>query len=442
MRPHADTGLFDDGAKLMKLKVLLINPWIYDFAAAKLWAKPLGLLKVAECLSRFDVNIAFIDCMDAGAEKYPKEIIRKPECLRAIPRRYGRYGITTERFRNLLAETGHFDIVFMTSIMSYWYPGVQKAIEVIREVRRDMPVVLGGIYATLWPGHASSCSGADFICKGPVSEEIRFVLATFGYRIEETIKPIPWYRLGLYRGFSFAPVLTGRGCPFRCTYCASGLLSHDFMQNDPADSVDAIRELHTKGTRDFVFYDDALLVNADRHIKVLLREVLRLGIDARFHCPNGLHARFIDEELAGLMKTAGFRTVRLGLETADSERQDATGGKVTSDDLRRAVRLLKKQGFTKKNIGVYLMYGLPGQDFEEVKAGVGLLKSLDVRIHLAEFSPIPGTQAWNDLVNGGIITDDIDPLLTNNTVFTFLYSGYGSQEFEALKQEVKEFNCE
>jgi hypothetical protein len=62
---------------------------------------------------------------------------------------------------------------------------------------------------------------------------------------------------------------------------------------------------------------------------------------------------------------------------------------------------------------------LPGQDFGEVRAGVGWLKSLDASIHLAEFSPIPGTQARNDLLEGGIVTKDLDPLLTNNTVFSF-----------------------
>jgi radical SAM superfamily enzyme YgiQ (UPF0313 family) len=432
----------------MKLKILLINPWIYDFAAVNLWARPLGLLKVAECLSGFDVHLAFIDCLDTGFEgscgkrKYPKKIIERPECLKAIPRRYGRYGMSIERFRLLLAETGHFDVVFMTSIMSYWYPGVQRAIEVIREMGRDVPVILGGVYATLWPRHASSCSGADFVFRGAISEEIRFVLSSFGYRLKETRKPIPWYRLGLYREFPFGPLLTGRGCPFRCTYCASRLLNDDFTQNDPAEAVDAIRDLYAKGIRDFVFYDDALLVNADRHIKVLLKEVLRLGIDAKFHCPNGLHAGLIDKELAGFMKATGFKTVRLGLETEDSERQKVTGGKVTSDDICRSVRLLKKQGFTKKDIGVYLMYGLPGQDLEEVRDGVGLLKSLDVQIHLAEFSPMPGTQAWNDLIEGGVITSDIDPLLTNNTVFSILYAGYDGRKLEALKQEVKEFNCQ
>ncbi len=431
----------------MKLKVLLVNPWIYDFAAANLWARPLGLLKVAERLSRFGLDIALIDCMDAATTgkfergKYPKEIVQKPDCLRPIPRLYGRYGITTEHFTRLLAGAGRFDIVFMTSVMSYWYPGVQRTIEVIREMRGDVPVVLGGIYATLWHGHASSRSGADFVHKGPIGEAIRFVFSTFGYRLKETKERIPWYRMGLYGEFPFVPLLTGEGCPFRCAYCGSRLLSGGFMQRNPQEAAEDIRELHAEGVRDFVFYDDALLVNADRHIKVLLKEVLRLGIDARFHCPNGLHARFIDEELALLMKSAGFRTIRLSLETADSGRQALTGGKVTSADISRAVRALKKQGFAKKDIGVYLMYGLPGQGLEEVRFGVDFLRSLGTVIRLAEFSPIPGTGAWNDLVERRIITDDIDPLLTNNTVFTSLYSGYDREELEALKREVKEFNC-
>jgi hypothetical protein len=68
----------------MKLRVLLINPWIYDFAAANFWSRPLGLLKVAECLSRFDLEISLIDCTDVslkggpGRGKYPKERVDKP----------------------------------------------------------------------------------------------------------------------------------------------------------------------------------------------------------------------------------------------------------------------------------------------------------------------------------------------------------------------------
>jgi radical SAM superfamily enzyme YgiQ (UPF0313 family) len=440
----------------VKLRILLINPWVYDFAACNLWSMPLGLLRVAELLSRFDLELALIDCTGAsvtgkfGTGKYPKDIVEKPECIRSVPRRFGRYGMPPEEFRRALAAHAPFDFVFITSIMSYWYPGVREAVDIIREDYGDVPVVLGGIYATLWNTHASSTSGADFIYKGRISEDISFVFHTFGFRIKKKTQggrsqgnpreEIPYYKLGIFGRSSFAPLLTGTGCPYRCAYCASALLSDGFARRDPQHVLKEISELYSMGIRDFAFYDDALLVDSDSHIKVILKEVIRQGLKTRFHCPNGLHARFIDKEIAHHLRKSGFATLRLGLETADRERQNASGGKVTSGELARAVARLKESGFGKKDIGVYVMYGLPGQDFREVKEGVDFLKGLDVKIRLTEFSPIPGTQCWNELLHRGVIDNTIDPLLTNNTVFSFLYSGYDPGEVDRLKLDVKEYN--
>lgn len=430
----------------MKLKVLLINPWIYDFAAANVWTSPLGLLMVAEFLSGYDVELSLIDCMEAGATgkygrgNYPKEVVEKPRCLVGVPRYFGRYGIGLNTFTETLLAHGRPDLVLVTSIMSYWYPGVQLVIELLRAAYGGVPVVLGGIYATLWSGHAIQTSGADGVYKGAVGKELRFLLQTFGFRMRRKREKKSYYSLGLYERYHFAPVLTGTVCPYKCAYCASGLLRGGPDRRTAGDVLKGIIELRHMGVRDFAFYDDALLLQADGHIKVILREVIKQNLGVRFHCPNGLHARFIDDELARLMKRSGFRTVRLGLETLDVGRQLLTGGKVTSDELERAVVLLKKRGFAKEEVGVYLMYGLPGQELEEVREGVSFLKSLGVRIHLTEFSPIPGTQCWDELISSGVITDSIDPLLTNNTVFSHLFSGYDQAELERIKLDVKEYN--
>ena len=66
--------------------------------------------------------------------------------------------------------------------------------------------------------------------------------------------------------------------------------------------------------------------------------------------------------------------------------------------------------------------------------------SLGVRINLTEFSPIKGTPSWAELVRKGVIKDDLDPLLTNNTVFSYLYSGYNSDRINKIKLEVKGYN--
>ncbi|MBI4682699.1 MAG: radical SAM protein [Nitrospirae bacterium] len=435
----------------MKPKFLFINPWIYDFAAVNLWSRPLGLLKVAEYLSQFDVDLSYIDCTDVfktkrkyGAGKYPRQIVDKPEALKSIPRNFARYGISIDVFKDKLQSLLPFDIVFVTSIMSYWYPGVQKAIEIIKSLSPDTPVILGGIYATLYHRHASENSGADHIFKGNVGgsqgEKIETMIENCGCDLKQIKSSMPYYKLGFYEDYPFAPVITSSGCPYRCTYCASFSLFNGFVQRETYDIVNDIKELYNMGVRDFAFYDDALLINADIHMKVVLREIIKSGLKVRFHCPNGVHARFIDDELAYLMKQSGFSTLRLSLETVNSERQVQTGGKVSTDIFRLAVQHLKRHGFTKEQVGVYLMYGLPGQGLKEVEEGVEFIKKLGVRINLTEFSPLPETSCWTELTDKGIISDNIDPLLTNNSVFSLLYSGYDLTALEQLKLNVKEYN--
>jgi radical SAM superfamily enzyme YgiQ (UPF0313 family) len=442
----------------MKPKIILINPWIYDFAAANMWARPLGLLRVAEYLSRFDIDMKLIDCTDPYRERrygmgnYPRQVIEKPDILESIPRYYARYGIAIEDFRNILMSHLPCDIILITSIMSYWYPGVQEVIKIVKSLSPDTPVVLGGIYATLYHKHAVENSGADYVYKGyideavagfkpdPTDRNLQTIIESFGCKLKKTDPPQAYYSLGLYQHYLFAPVLTAYGCPYKCSYCASSILFEGFLQREPSEVIREIEELYAMGVTDFAFYDDALLAGAGSRLKVILEETLKSGLRVRFHCPNGIHARFIDAELASLMKKSGFTTIRLGLETLNAERQTSTGGKVTSDGLKSAVMTLKRFGFTKEHIGVYLMYGLPGQELEEVIEGVTFLKRLAVRIHLTEFSPIPGTSCWDELKIKGIINDDIDPLLTNNTVFTYLYSMYNLDALAELKLHVKEFN--
>lgn len=458
----------------MKPKFILINPWIYDFAAANMWSRPLGLLKVAEYLGQFDVDLHFIDCTNTyvtkrkyGTGKYPRQIIKKPDVLKSVPKNYARYGITIDQFKEKLKSHLPCDGILLTSIMSYWYPGVQKAVEIVRSLSPGIPVILGGIYASLYHRHASEHSGADVIFRGhagisasdflapphtPTLQRgelkmstyshlnIKSVIENLGIKLTRTGTFLPYYKLPLYEDYTFAPIMTSSGCPYRCTYCASSSLFNGFRQREPSDVIREIKELYTMGVRDYAFYDDALLINADTHLKIVLRELIISRLNIRFHCPNGVHARCIDDELARLMKKAGFSTLRLSLETINTERQAQTGGKVSTDVFRQAVQNLKAHGFTKEQIGVYLMYGLPRQELKEVDEGVEFLKSLGLRINLTEFSPLPNTSCWNELVTRGVISDNIDPLLTNNSVFSLLFSGYDIDALEKIRVSVNKYN--
>jgi radical SAM superfamily enzyme YgiQ (UPF0313 family) len=431
----------------MKPKVLLINPWIYDFAAANLWSRPLGLLEVAEYLSAYDLDLTFIDCLSTFKPRrynmgsYPKKVLPRPDVLRGIKRRFGRYGISIDEFFNILRGSGPFDIILVTSIMTYWYPGVTEVIRLCKEVYPDTPIILGGIYATLHEEHASLNSGADYLYKGKINKGIIKEFDKAGFDVKRNGYSKPYYRLGMHGSVNYAPLLTTEGCPYRCSYCASSMLTEKFRFRDKEIIFEDIKALHSMGVKDIAFYDDALLYRPDDHVKKILARVVDSDIRVRFHTPNGLHAKFIDNELAVLMKISGFKTVRLSLETINAKSQTLlSSGKVTSNELSGSVKRLKRAGFSKKELGVYLMYGLPGQGINEVWDSVKSMIGLDVKIHLSEFSPIPGTDLWNELISKGKITGDIDPLLTNNTVYSQLFSDYQIHDIQALKDEVIRHN--
>jgi len=430
----------------IKPQFLLVNPWVYDFSAYCFWAKPLGLIHLAEYLTQFDVDINFVDCMEVkklkhyGTGKYHSVEVEKPKILKDIPFKYKRYGIEIEDFLYRVNKKKHYDLIFVSSIMTYWYPGVKKAIEILKELFPQTPIILGGIYATLCHEHAKKYSGADFVYYGRIDNRFDELLKKIGFNLIKKREKKTYYRMNLYDRLHFAPLITSYGCPFNCSYCASRIIYDSFSKRDIQEVYREIEDLYCLGIKDFAFYDDALLIDSEHYLKPLLRWVSGKYGDIRFHTPNGLHARYIDDEIALLFSKSGFKTIRLSLETVNISRQLETGNKVSNVDFIKAVECLKKQGFTKKELGVYLMYGLPGQPLEEVLEGIEFLKSLNVRINLAEFSPIPGTESWNLLVKKGIITENFDPILTNNSVYSYLFSGYSREKILDMKAYVKNYN--
>ena len=153
--------------------ILLINPWITDFAAYNLWIKPLGLLYITSLLRENGFQVTLIDCLGFRIKKkkyldgkFYKVKMEKPQPLKSIPRHYSRYGITEEMLLKRFSKMEKPDVIGITSGMTYWYPGLFKTIEMTKNVFNDVPIILGGIYATLCYEHALRHSGADYIVRG------------------------------------------------------------------------------------------------------------------------------------------------------------------------------------------------------------------------------------------------------------------------------------
>ena len=422
------------------MQILLINPWVTDFAAYDFWMKPLGLLYVGSFLSARGHTVRLVDCMNRfqqdrgfdmtgeqhhyGTGKFHREIIEKPDCLSHVPRHFNRYGIQGDLFRELVIDGFRPDVVLMTCIMTYWYHGAFEAVRIIHELLPGIPIMLGGIYATLCPTHARTHSGADVVITESVpSRIIETVELTGGGKGNRTevidhfaVWPEPLWEL--YSSLSTGSIMTSRGCPMNCTVCASHRLFSGFERCDPEKAFRSILHLAERGAKDVAFNDDALLLDAEQYAVPLFRKLADAGAPVRLHSPNGLHVREITPEIARLMKQAGMVTVRLSLETASVERVKDFSGKVSRDDFRKAVKALFDAGYTPRDVGAYILVGLPGQTMEEVLDTIAFTLACGVQVKPALFSPVPGTVEFGRAVEVGMIHEKDDPVLHNNTLRT------------------------
>ena len=442
-----------------KKSILLVNPWIHDFAAYDLWMKPLGLLYVGSVLRSKGYGISLLDCLelssfpDAGLRKpkkkesgkghFYKEAIPKPGALSSVPRRYRRYGIPPGIVRKLVLQVPRPDLILVTSSMTYWYPGVMETIQLVRENFPGVPIFLGGIYATLCPDHAQRVSEADRLLPGPWDEEkLRVVAEILGDPSQEGEKGFlswPYPAFDLYPHLPYICLLTRSGCPFSCSYCASHRLARGFESRNPEEVIGELVHWHRKfGVKDFAFYDDALLIQPTAHILPILKGVMGKKLPCRFHSPNALHVKFIEREVADFLYRGGFKTIRLGFETSNEALQSETGGKVNNQDFRRAVENLKKAGYAGQEIGVYLMAGLPGQRWEEVEDSIAFVKAAGARPILVEYSPIPGTALFEKARRMSPFDLEKEPLFQNNSLLPCRWEGFTWEDFHRLKKNLKE----
>lgn len=419
---------------------LLVNPWVTDFAAYDLWAKPLGLLFIASLLSSGGLDVVFIDCMDRakaqsekhpiagsnsfyGTGKYPKYPLELPEPYKGFPRRYYRYGITKELLDRLLSNLPEKpQLIMVTSVMTYWYPGVQQTIAVIRSHFPDVPLWLGGIYAKLCRRHALRFSGADRIIIEPIKQLPYLIEAELGIPIPNKAQwaklslfpPLSW---NVYEELHYGVLLASTGCPFSCVYCASSILQPEPDIRSGGKLYEEISLLYNRGVKDFAFYDDALLIYGWRSIEPLLKKLIHEGYVLNFHTPNAIHLRALDERKSELLFASGFKTLRLGLETASSTHQKIWGNKAGNEEFKRAVRILKKTGFRTDQIGVYLLCGVPGQEPSDVRRAVDFVAEHEVLPFIAEYSPIPGTALWEEARRISSFDIENEPLYHNNSFF-------------------------
>ncbi len=456
--------------------ILLLNPWITDFAAYNFWIKPLGLLYIASLLRETGIKITLIDCLDSSLEtnryghgKFFKTKIEKPLPFKSIPRNYSQYGIPEEILLKRFSLLEEPDLICVSSGMSYWYPGVFKLIEITRRFFKKAPVILGGIYATLCYEHAKKHSDVDIVFNGRGElEALKLIseLTSFEpcaicpstshgqansamhhvgmhgspepHMVQGAIRNENYPSFDLYPQLDYVCIATSRGCSLRCTYCASSFLTKGFFRRDPLKVVDEIEYWTTQfPVNNIAFYDDALLIEPARYFIPMMKDVTKRGIHCNFHTPNAIHIREIDEEVAAILFRSGFKTIRLGFETSDEATQIETGGKVDNQEFRQAIKHLKRAGYSGEEIGVYIMAGLPDQRVGEVEESIAYVKEAGAKPILVEYSPIPHTPLFEKAKKVSQFDLENEPLFHNNSIMPCQWEGFTMTDYRKLKEKLR-----
>ncbi len=433
------------------MNILLVNPYIYDFTAYDLWLRPLGLLYIAGVLKEYtNENIYYLDTLDRfqypdiktkedGRGKYFREIVDKPEIYESVPRYYARYGMKLEDFYNKIENLPEIDFILITSLMTYWIDGINFTLNELKKRFKRAKIIFGGLIPSLIMDDSKRFVNADYYVSGYGESQILQILKDNGVKIKNhpdlnNIDNLPFPYYEFLSNKKYLPILTSRGCPFRCTYCASHILNKRFIQRNTQKVIDEILFHYEKyETEHFIVFDDAFLVNKKKHFFKIFNAVKK-EINVKFHTPNGLHVREIDKETAKLLYESGFRTLRLSFESIDELILERSSNKVNTSQMHIAIENLVNAGFKKSDIEVYLLYGQPDQKIDDIVKSIEFVDKLGVIPHLSYFSPVPNTIDFLKLVKKGLLKYPVDLYETNKMYFIYTKSGLSEDDITNIRE--------
>ncbi len=202
------------------------------------------------------------------------------------------------------------------------------------------------------------------------------------------------YRLQVHLdiGVKSATLLTSRGCPFQCTFCASHLtMGRGFRPHSPAYVLKEIKTLVEQyGVKLISIVDDTFTVDKKR-VRAICSLLLEHRIKVKWFCFARVDT--IDKELLKLMKRAGCISLLFGVESADETVLQNIKKKIKPDQARRALAISNQLGF--KTLASF-MFGNPGDNKLTMKKTIDF--AIEISPTIASFNrlvPYPGTEIYD-----------------------------------------------
>ncbi len=186
--------------------------------------------------------------------------------------------------------------------------------------------------------------------------------------------------MGMLKGRKYAPIITSRGCPYKCSYCHD-IFGKKFNRRSSENVIEEIAMLYeTYGVDEFQIVDDVF--NLDRpRLQAIMKEISRRWPGRLKFCfPNGLRADILDDESIDALKSAGTYALKIAVETVTPRLQKMIGKNLDIQKARRAIDACDRRGII---TGGFFMFGFPTETIEEIRATIDF--AIKSRLAVAHF---------------------------------------------------------
>jgi anaerobic magnesium-protoporphyrin IX monomethyl ester cyclase len=237
---------------------------------------------------------------------------------------------------------------------------------------------------------------------------------------------IPRYQKVWYErhGYYSMNLVTTRGCPYRCNWCAKPIYGRRYNSRSPENVVRELRWLKENYKPDHIWFADDIFGLKPGWIKKFSELATAHEAVIPFKCLQRVD--LVSEAVAEALGQAGCKTVWVGAESGSQKILDAMDKDTRVEEIYEASRRLHQVGI---EIGFFLQFGYPGEDWEDIQLTLQMIRDCqpdDIGVSVSY--PLPGTKFYEKVqVQLGEKTNWID-----SDDLAMLYRGPFIQDFYRL----------
>lgn len=225
-----------------------------------------------------------------------------------------------------------------------------------------------------------------------------------------------------YKQLPMTSVITSRGCPYQCIFCAR-VFGTRYRMHSFERVMEEIRHLiNTCGIKEIIFVDDTFIVDVERTIKICnALEKEKLGLT--WSCHGRIDILYKHPELIQIMKKSGCWYISLGLESGNAEVLKKIRKNISLEQVRIVVNQLNDAGIHTKG---FFMIGYPYDTKETIRDTIEFAKSLPLgSVQFSYTIPYPGTELYDIAINHGFFEGESYNKMSSHTAGFPVYSPPG-----------------